>query len=110
MELESGNDWYTKTAIISRIDPHFLGQHTLNQLMYAARKEDFFMWKKAMLIFGISSLLLVGCTDQDDDMNDPDQDLTPGSNDDANSMDNGTDEEKRLEEDDSDTEDTSGNE
>lgn len=68
------------------------------------------MWKKAMLIFGISSLLLVGCTDQDDDMNDPDQDLTPGSNDDANSMDNGTDEEKRLEEDDSDTEDTSGNE
>jgi len=68
------------------------------------------MWKKAMLIFGISSLLLVGCTDQDDDMIDPDQDLTPGSNDDTNSMDNGTDEEKRLEEDDSDTEDTSGNE
>jgi len=46
LELESGNDWYTKTAIISRIDPHFLGQHTLNQLMYAARKEVFLCGKK----------------------------------------------------------------
>ncbi|MFX3673499.1 MAG: hypothetical protein ACE3JQ_03490 [Paenisporosarcina sp.] len=68
------------------------------------------MWKKAMVIFGISSLLLVGCNDQDDDMIDPEKERTPGTNDKSNSLNNGTDEEKSLDEEDSDEEDTSGNE
>jgi hypothetical protein len=68
------------------------------------------MWKKTMLLFGMSALLLIGCTDQDDDMVDQDQDMMPGSNDEKNSLKNASDEEDRLEDDDVDIEDTSGNE